>query len=114
MVRGVDDGEGSMRAHYGSDSSVRSEQHAVAPGWQALRIIFYTSRFQFKGWWELTSWYGPVRQHAVLLVGPYEFISFSQTLPVAFTNAVFYTTVPDVVRVEPPVQIAGQYGNVAP
>ena len=37
--------------------------------------------------------------HAVLLVGPHEIISFSQALPVAFTNAVFYTTVPDVVRI---------------
>ena len=50
----------------------------------------------------------------MLLVGPYEFIGLPQTLPVALTNAVFYTTIPDVVRVEAPVQVAGQYGNVAP
>ena len=50
----------------------------------------------------------------MLLVGPDQLIRFSQTPPVAFTNAVFYTTVPDVVRVEAPVQIARQDGDVAP
>ena len=103
-----------MRAHDGSDGRVRPEQHAVAPGRQALRIVFYTSRFQFERRGKITSWYGPVRQHAVLLVGPDEFISFSQALPVAVTDAVFYTTVPDVVRVEAPVQIAREDGDVAP
>ena len=52
-------------------------------------------------------------QHAVLLVGPHD-SSASLSSPVAFTNAVFYTTVPDVVRVEAPVQIARQDGDVAP
>ncbi len=103
-----------MRAHYGSDGRVRSEQHAVAPGWQALRIIFCTSRLELEGRREVTNGNRPVRQHAVLLVGPYEFIRFSQALPVAFTKAVFYTTVPDVVRVEAPIQITCQHSDIRP
>ena len=103
-----------MRAHDGSDRRVRAEQHSITPSWESFRIVFDTSRFQFKGRCEVTDRHGPITQHAVLLVGPYELIRFSQALPVAVTNAVFYTTVPDVVRVEAPIQIAREHGDVGP